>query len=207
MDAQNKKSQTILDNKQQKENDEYDAWYERELKRIEADGINEETKAFYREELDAVAATKKQELEKKQDAETAKMQKKAAKREKGMKIMSAIMSTAQAVVMALGSTIPPLNFVLAGIVGGLGAAQIATIASTPIPAMADGGLAFGPTLAQVGEYKGASANPEVIAPLNKLKSMIGENGGTQKIEIFGKISGNDIFLSNRIASENRERFT
>jgi TP901 family phage tail tape measure protein len=207
MDAQNKKSQTILDNKQQKENDEYDAWYERELKRIEADGINEETKAFYREELDAVAATKKQELEKKQDAETAKMQKKAAKREKGMKIMSAIMSTAQAVVMALGSTIPPLNFVLAGIVGGLGAAQIATIASTPIPAMADGGLAFGPTLAQVGEYKGASANPEVIAPLDKLKSMIGENGGTQKIEIFGKISGNDIFLSNRIASENRERFT
>lgn len=207
MDAQNQKSQTILENKQQKENDEYDAWYERELKRIEADGINEETKAFYREELDAVAATKKQELEKKQDAETAKMQKKAAKREKGMKIMSAIMSTAQAVVMALGSTIPPLNFVLAGIVGGLGAAQIATIASTPIPAMADGGLAFGPTLAQVGEYKGASANPEVIAPLDKLKSMIGENGGTQKIEIFGKISGNDIFLSNRIASENRERFT
>ena len=207
MDAQNQKSQTILENKQQKENDEYDAWYERELKRIEADGINEETKAFYREELDAVAATKKQELEKKQDAETAKMQKKAAKREKGMKIMSAIMSTAQAVVMALGSTIPPLNFVLAGIVGGLGAAQIATIASTPIPAMADGGLAFGPTLAQVGEYKGASANPEVIAPLDKLKSIIGENGGTQKIEIFGKISGNDIFLSNRIASENRERFT
>ena len=207
MDAQNQKSQTILENKQKKENDEYDAWYERELERIEADGINEETKAFYREELDAVAATKKQELEKKQDAETAKMQKKAAKREKGMKIMSAIMSTAQAVVMALGSTIPPLNFVLAGIVGGLGAAQIATIASTPIPAMADGGLAFGPTLAQVGEYKGASANPEVIAPLDKLKSIIGENGGTQKIEIFGKISGNDIFLSNRIASENRERFT
>ena len=207
MDAQNQKSQTILENKQKKENDEYDAWYERELERIEADGINEETKAFYREELDAVAATKKQELEKKQDAETAKMQKKAAKREKGMKIMSAIMSTAQAVVMALGSTIPPLNFVLAGIVGGLGAAQVAAIASTPIPAMADGGLAFGPTLAQVGEYKGASANPEVIAPLDKLKSIIGENGGTQKIEIFGKISGNDIFLSNRIASENRERFT
>ena len=207
MDAQNQKSQTILENKQQKENDEYDAWYERELKRIEADGINEETKAFYREELDAVAATKKQELEKKQDAETAKMQKKAAKREKGMKIMSAIMGTAQAVVTALGSTVVPLNFVLAGIVAGLVAAQIATIASTPIPAMADGGLAFGPTLAQVGEYKGASANPEVIAPLDKLKSIIGENGGTQKIEIFGKISGNDIFLSNRIASENRERFT
>lgn len=207
MDAQNQKAQTILDNKQQKENEEYEAWYARELERIEADGINEETKAFYREELDAVAATKKQELEKKQDTETKKMQLKAAKREKGMKIMSAIMGTAQAVVTALGSTVPPLNFVLAGIVGGLGAAQIAAISSTPIPAMAEGGLAFGPTLAQVGEYKGASANPEVIAPLDKLKSIMSENGGTQKIEIFGKISGNDIFLSNRIASENRERFT
>ena len=73
--------------------------------------------------------------------------------------------------------------------------------------MADGGLAFGPTLAQVGEYKGASANPEVIAPLNKLKSMIGENGGTQRIEIFGKISGNDIYLANELATKNRLRFT
>ena len=207
MDAQNKKAETILSDKQAAEQEDYDIWLENELMRIEQSGLNDEQKQLKKDELDLRAATKKKALDEKQDAETAKMQKKAAKRDKGMKIMSAIMGTAQAVVTALGSTIPPLNFVLAGIVGGLGAAQIATIASTPIPAMADGGLAFGPTLAQVGEYKGASANPEVIAPLDKLKSMIGENGGTQKIEIFGKISGNDIFLSNRIASENRERFT
>ena len=39
-------------------------------------------------------------------------------------------------------------------------------------AFANGGIVSGPTLALVGEYPGASNNPEVIAPLNKLKSMI-----------------------------------
>ena len=39
-------------------------------------------------------------------------------------------------------------------------------------AFADGGIVSGPTYALVGEYSGASNNPEVIAPLNKLKSMI-----------------------------------
>ena len=207
MDAQNKKAETILSNKQAAEQEDYDLWFENELMRIEQSGLNDEQKQLKKDELDLRAATKKKALDEKQDAETAKMQKKAAKRDKGMKIMSAIMGTAQAVVTALGSTVPPLNFILAGIVGGLGAAQVAAIASTPIPAMADGGLAFGPTLAQVGEYKGASANPEVIAPLNKLKSMIGENGGTQRIEIFGKISGNDIYLANELATQNRARFT
>jgi TP901 family phage tail tape measure protein len=207
MDAQNKKAETILSDKQAAEQEDYDIWLENELMRIEQSGLNDEQKQLKKDDLDLRAATKKKTLDEKQDAETAKMQKKAAKRDKGMKIMSAIMGTAQAVVTALGSTVPPLNFILAGIVGGLGAAQVAAIASTPIPAMADGGLAFGPTLAQVGEYKGASANPEVIAPLNKLKSMIGENGGTQRIEIFGKISGNDIYLANELASQNRARFT
>lgn len=37
---------------------------------------------------------------------------------------------------------------------------------------ADGGIVSGPTLGLVGEYAGASHNPEVIAPLNKLKSLI-----------------------------------
>jgi phage-related tail protein len=41
------------------------------------------------------------------------------------------------------------------------------------PALAEGGLAFGPTLATVGDNPGARSNPEVIAPLDKLKSMMG----------------------------------
>ncbi|MBO9671970.1 MAG: hypothetical protein J7577_00890 [Sphingobacteriaceae bacterium] len=40
---------------------------------------------------------------------------------------------------------------------------------------AKGGIVYGPTFAQVGEYAGASSNPEVIAPLNKLKDLIPGN--------------------------------
>ena len=41
-----------------------------------------------------------------------------------------------------------------------------------IKKMAAGGLAYGPTIAQVGEYPGARVDPEVISPLSKLKGMI-----------------------------------
>ena len=68
-----------------------------------------------------------------------------------------------------------------------------------------GGLATGATLAMVGEGPGTSlSNPEVIAPLDKLKSMIGINGGGA-VEVFGTISGQDILLSSDRARNNRTR--
>ena len=70
------------------------------------------------------------------------------------------------------------------------------LASTKVLGFAEGGLVTGPTVGLIGEGAGTNAsNPEVIAPLDKLKSMIG--GGTQQVEVFGSISGNDIFLSNQ----------
>lgn len=47
-----------------------------------------------------------------------------------------------------------------------------------IPKFADGGLAYGATMGMVGEYPGAKNNPEVIAPLSKLKGML-NNGNVQ----------------------------
>ena len=41
-----------------------------------------------------------------------------------------------------------------------------------IPKLAKGGLANSPTLALVGDNKNAKSDPEVIAPLSKLKQMI-----------------------------------
>lgn len=41
-----------------------------------------------------------------------------------------------------------------------------------VNAFADGGIVSGPTLGLMGEYPGARSNPEVIAPLDKLKSLI-----------------------------------
>ena len=59
--------------------------------------------------------------------------------------------------------------------------------------LADGGIVSGPTTALIGEYPGASSNPEVVAPLDKLKSMI---GGSQNVTVQGRLVGNDIYLSN-----------
>ncbi|MNO51255.1 hypothetical protein D3C76_416460 [compost metagenome] len=44
-----------------------------------------------------------------------------------------------------------------------------------IPKLAKGGLAYGPTLAMVGDNKGASADPEVISPLSTLQDMLGSS--------------------------------
>lgn len=64
-----------------------------------------------------------------------------------------------------------IGAIIAG--GALVAATAAAKAAlNRVTAFADGGIVSGPTLALVGEYAGASSNPEVIAPLNKLKSMI-----------------------------------
>ncbi len=71
-----------------------------------------------------------------------------------------------------------------------------------IPALAEGGLAYGPTLAMVGDNKGANIDPEVVAPLSKLKGMLGGNA----VEVYGRISGDDIVLSNSRASRDRNRF-
>lgn len=50
----------------------------------------------------------------------------------------------------------------------------------PTP-MANGAVVFGPTNALVGEYSGARNNPEVVAPLNKLKGMLGNTGSNIQV--------------------------
>ena len=64
---------------------------------------------------------------------------------------------------------------------------VASVAVTPF---ANGGIVYGPTLALMGEYAGAKSNPEVIAPLNKLKSLIGNNGsgggGVYELKVKGR---------------------
>jgi TP901 family phage tail tape measure protein len=205
-DAKAEKEQIEMDNKHALENEDYNLWYEGELKRIEDTITNEDQKNAAIESLDMVAAEKENTLQEKQDEETKRIQKKAAQREKKMNIFNSIIGTASAVVKALGSAPPPLNFILAGIVGTLGIAQTAAIASTPIP-LAKGGIAFGPTNALIGEYAGAKNNPEVVAPLDKLKGMLGGSGGVQRVEVFGRLDGNDIWLSNDFANNNRKRFT
>lgn len=67
-------------------------------------------------------------------------------------------------------------------VGAAVASVIAAMAS--IPKFAEGGIAYGPTLGLFGEYAGANSNPEVVAPLDKLRSMLQPSGGERGDVVF-----------------------
>jgi tape measure domain-containing protein len=91
--------------------------------------------------------------------------------------------------------LPPTPFLLAiapaiaGLAGSLGKSLIMKIGA---PKLAEGGLAYGPTMATVGDNKNARVDPEVIAPLSKLKSMMGDMGVGGTLET--RISGNDLII-------------
>jgi tape measure domain-containing protein len=91
--------------------------------------------------------------------------------------------------------LPPTPFLLAiapaiaGLAGSLGKSLIMKIGA---PKLAEGGLAYGPTMATVGDNKNARVDPEVIAPLSKLKSMMGDVGMGGVLET--RISGNDLII-------------
>lgn len=95
---------------------------------------------------------------------------------------------AAAEYMAAHAYIPFAGY---GIAAGFTAAMLATVAAAGVPMLASGGLATGPTLAMVGEYAGASGNPEVIAPLDKLRSLLPEpSEGVGDLEF--RIKGDDL---------------
>lgn len=67
------------------------------------------------------------------------------------------------------------------------ASVLAAVAN--LPKFANGGIAYGPTLGLFGEYAGAGHNPEVVAPLDRLKSLIGGNAAMPGGEVEFKIDG------------------
>ncbi len=73
-------------------------------------------------------------------------------------------------------------------------------------AFANGGIVSGPTMGLVGEYPGARQNPEVIAPLNKLQSMIGGAGGGN-LTVTGnvRVDGQDLLIAIERANETAGR--
>ena len=86
-----------------------------------------------------------------------------------------------------------------------GASKIAENNSS-VPSFATGGIVSAPTLALVGDNFGAGrGNPEVIAPLDKLKSMIGQQ--TQTVNVGGefRVEGQDLVLAIQRAEKNRNR--
>ncbi|MDE6802034.1 MAG: hypothetical protein K2J06_04625, partial [Muribaculaceae bacterium] len=56
----------------------------------------------------------------------------------------------------------------------IGSAMVAAMLATmfALPKFANGGIISGPTVGLMGEYPGAANNPEVVAPLNKLRTLL-----------------------------------
>jgi len=103
-------------------------------------------------------------------------------------IIVAKLSETIASAIASSASLPfPINIITAGIAG----AGIAAVFNSAVPKLADGGIAYGSSLVNVGEYAGAGNNPEVIAPLSKLKEMIYHGGGGTLVT---KISANDLYI-------------
>lgn len=74
----------------------------------------------------------------------------------------------------------------------LAVAAVASVlaALANLPKFAGGAIAYGPTMGLFGEYSGAQNNPEVVAPLNKLRQLIqpaGGMGGIVEFRIDGRM--------------------
>jgi TP901 family phage tail tape measure protein len=107
-------------------------------------------------------------------------------------------------------------FVLSTILGGLNIGGIESGAGgfkkmfgklSGIGEFANGGIVSGPTMGLMGEYPGARSNPEVIAPLDKLKSLIGDRGGSSNVQVSGQfaLKGQDLVVALQRADRNRNR--
>ena len=94
-------------------------------------------------------------------------------------LTASYMELAASMYMAAHAYIPFAGF---GIGAGFSAAAVAMVQAIGLMPFAEGGVVSGPTMALIGEYAGATNNPEVVAPLDKLRDMIEPQG-----EIFGKV--------------------
>ena len=77
----------------------------------------------------------------------------------------------------------------------LGLAQLTAMITSvkDVAKFADGGVAYGPTLGLFGEYANAATNPEVVAPLDKLRSILSVEDGTGgKLDIRLRARGRDL---------------
>jgi hypothetical protein len=100
--------------------------------------------------------------------------------------------------LALETSFATLNPVLAIAAGTALIAASVLVRNTEmsgVKAFADGGIVSGPTLGLMGEYPGASSNPEVIAPLSKLQGMLDTGGGGFPAFMETRFDGRDLFLA------------
>lgn len=122
--------------------------------------------------------TKQAELEREKEMKIAKARVKQFNLNKTAGMLDATISTAGAVVRALANPGGFAGIALAVVMGLLGIAQIAVIASQQapsIPSFAEGAIVGTPTTAVVGDNPN---EPEIVAPISKAMEMMGAAGTT-----------------------------
>lgn len=108
----------------------------------------------------------------------------------------------------------PLAAIAAGAaliaIGSAAKTSMANLGKEKTTGFAAGGIVYGPTNALVGEYSGASNNPEVVAPLDKLQGILMRSmggGGGGNVMVQGVISGNNIRISQTKNARDYSRIT
>jgi hypothetical protein len=108
----------------------------------------------------------------------------------------------------------PLAAIAAGAaliaIGSAAKSSMANLGKEETTGFAAGGIVYGPTNALIGEYSGASNNPEVVAPLDKLQGILMRSmggGGGGNVMVQGVISGNNIRISQTKNARDYSRIT
>ena len=92
-----------------------------------------------------------------------------------------------------GKALGPGALAVAGIAGAGAAVLFNTMLNKVAPPkLAQGGLAYGPTMATVGDNRNARVDPEVIAPLSKLKGMLDGTGSPYILTT--RVAGSDLLV-------------
>lgn len=102
------------------------------------------------------------------------------------------MELAAAAYMAAHASIPFVGFALGAGFTSAAATLVKSVGKTIATPFANGGIVSGPTVGLIGEYAGASNNPEVVAPLDKLRNLI--RPASQPVIVGGTLraSGRDL---------------
>ena len=176
---------------------EAERWQERSSQ-LEAQGL--QTSALYKAEARAFEISQKSKRDKER-----RLQAKAWEQDKAGKLLQTIMNTAEGIAKSF-TLLPPFNFINAGIVSAIGAAQLGIIASTKNPyKLARGGAIPGignfdttPVQATPGEFlvnrQSARQNAEALEFINRGGRIDSIGGGDIIINVNGSIVNHDEFV-------------
>lgn len=117
----------------------------------------------------------REEIERQYEERRRAIEKRRAEQQKKTAMFNIVVDTAQAIIATFAQTPPPAGIPLALLVGAIGAAQLAMVASQNVPAYAEGtdNHSGGPML--INDAKGSNYVETVQTPDGKLKQYKGRN--------------------------------